>query len=41
LTVQTKYIDTAEEESLTIESLLLKIQIDFKNNMINHVKFFN
>ncbi|WP_293959335.1 hypothetical protein [Streptococcus sp.] len=41
LTVQTKYIDTAEEESLTIESLLLKIQIDFKNNMINNVKFFN
>ncbi|MDB0074245.1 hypothetical protein [Streptococcus gwangjuensis] len=41
LTVQTKYIDTIEEESLTIESLLLKIQIDFENNRINHVKFFN
>ncbi len=41
LTVQTKYIDTADEESLTIESVLLKIQIDFENNRINHVKFFN
>lgn len=41
LTVQTKYIDTAEEESLTFESVLLKIQIDFENNRINHVKFFN
>ena len=41
LTVQTKYIDTADEESLTIESVLLKIQIDFENNRISHVKFFN
>ena len=41
LTVQTKYIDTIEEESLTIESLLLKIQIDFENNRINHVKFLD
>ena len=41
LTVQTKYIDTAEEEPLTIESFLLKIQIDFENNRINHVKFLN
>lgn len=41
LTVQTKYIDTAEEDSLTFESVLLKIQIDFENNKINHVKFFN
>ena len=41
LTVQTKYIDTAKEEPLTIESLLLKIQIDFENNRINHVEFLD
>ncbi|BCJ10614.1 hypothetical protein SMNM65_10460 [Streptococcus mitis] len=41
LTVQIKYIDTSEEEPLTIESILLKIQIDFKNNRINHVKFLD
>ena len=41
LTVQIKYIDTAKEEPLTIESVLLKIQIDFKNNRINHVKFLD
>ena len=41
LTVQTKYIDTVEEEPLTVESVLLKIQIDFKNNRINHVKFLD
>ena len=41
LTVQIKYIDTAKEEPLTIESILLKIQIDFENNRINHVEFLD
>ena len=41
LTVQTKYIDTAEEKPLTVESVLLKLRIDFKSNRINHVEFLD
>ena len=41
LTIQIKYIETVVKEIATIESVLLKIQIDFENMKICRVKFLN